>query len=128
VGRDGKPRFDLARFDPDYFDRPRMRVMEAGRRGIYVSIMLFEGWAMQHAHGAYEGHPFHPDNNIQEVKRDSDGDGKGLEIHTLVSRRLKIELFETESGRLTRPASSVTGGWLEWAASGPGPSLLHLWR
>jgi hypothetical protein len=45
--------------------------------------MLFEGWAMQHAQGAYEGHPFHPLNNIQEVQGDLDDDGKGLEIHTL---------------------------------------------
>jgi hypothetical protein len=83
VALDGKPRFDLARFNPDYFDRLRSRVRLAGERGIYVSVMLFEGWAMQHAHGAYEGHPFHPANNIQKVKGDADGDGNGLEIHTL---------------------------------------------
>jgi hypothetical protein len=80
---DGKPQFDLSRFNPDYFERLRTRVQAAGRRGIYVSIMLFEGWAMQHAHGAYEGHPFHPANNLQGVGGDVDGDGKGLEIHTL---------------------------------------------
>jgi hypothetical protein len=34
--RDGKPRFDLARFDPAYFERLRARVKAAGRRGIYV--------------------------------------------------------------------------------------------
>lgn len=82
---DGKPRFDLSAFDPEYFDRLRTRVTEAGRRGVYVSIMLFEGWAMQHAHGAYEGHPLHPANNRQGVSGDADGDGKGLEIHTLTN-------------------------------------------
>jgi hypothetical protein len=80
---DGKPRFDLSRFNPEYFERLRTRVAEAGRRGIYTSIMLFEGWAMQHAIGAYQGHPFHPENNIQQVKGDLNDDGKGLEIHTL---------------------------------------------
>jgi hypothetical protein len=44
-----------------------------------------------------------------------------------VDRRLRIEIFETESGRLIQPPSTVTGGWLEWAAAGPGPCLLHLW-
>jgi hypothetical protein len=83
VALDGKPRFDLSRFNPDYFERLRTRVAEAGRRGIYISIMLFEGWAMQHAIGAYQGHPFHPENNVQQVKGDSNDDGKGLEIHTL---------------------------------------------
>jgi hypothetical protein len=47
--------------------------------------MLFEGWAMQHAEGAYEGHPFHPANNRQQIKGDLDSDGKGLEIHTLLN-------------------------------------------
>jgi hypothetical protein len=82
---DGKPRFDLSRFEPAYFERLRARVAAAGRRGIYVSIMLFEGWAMQHAHGAYEGHPFHPANNVNGVKGDLNADGKGLEIHTLMN-------------------------------------------
>jgi hypothetical protein len=40
---DGKPRFDLTRFDPAYFKRLRARVSDAGKRGIYVSVMLFEG-------------------------------------------------------------------------------------
>jgi hypothetical protein len=82
---DGKPRFDLDRFDPEYFERLRSRVTAAGKRGIYVSLMLFEGWAMQHAHGAYQGHPFHPENNLQQVQGDRDGDGKGLGIHALAN-------------------------------------------
>ncbi|MHB1309586.1 MAG: hypothetical protein ACYC23_21140, partial [Limisphaerales bacterium] len=45
---DGKPRFDLTRFDPAYFERLRRRVAKAGQRGIYVSVMLFEGWGLMH--------------------------------------------------------------------------------
>jgi hypothetical protein len=41
---DGKPKFDLQQFQPAYFERLRKRVGAAGRRGIYVSVMLFEGW------------------------------------------------------------------------------------
>jgi len=40
---DGKPRFDLRRFDQRYFDRLRDRVITAGERGIYVAVMLFGG-------------------------------------------------------------------------------------
>ena len=40
---DGKPKFDLTQFDPDYFKRLRSRVQAARQRGIYVSVMLFEG-------------------------------------------------------------------------------------
>jgi len=82
---DGKPRFDLGRFNPDYFERLRQRVKAAANQGIYVSVMLFEGWAMQHAIGAWEGHPFHPKNNVQGVNGDVNGDGRGLDIFTLGS-------------------------------------------
>ncbi len=44
---DGKPKFDLDRFDPGFFDRLRERVVAPGERGIYVSVMLFEGFSAQ---------------------------------------------------------------------------------
>lgn len=80
---DGKPKFDLTKFNPVYFERLRYRVSTAGDRGIYVSIMLFEGWAMQFSSGAWEGHPFNKENNINGIDGDQDGDNKGLEIYTL---------------------------------------------
>ena len=80
---DGKPKFDLTKFNSAYFNRLRHRISAARDRGIYVSIMLFEGWAMQFSAGAWEGHPFHPKNNINGIDGDNNKDGKGLEIHTL---------------------------------------------
>jgi hypothetical protein len=85
---DGKPRYDLATYDPEYFGRLRRRVEAAGRRGLYVSVMLFEGWAMQHAPGAWESHPFHPKNNVSGIDGDANGDGKGLEVHELVNPKV----------------------------------------
>ena len=79
---DGKPKFDLSRFDDAYFQRLRTRVAAARERGVYVSVMLFEGWGMQFVTDAWKQHPFHPDNNINKINGDLDGDGKGLEIHT----------------------------------------------
>jgi hypothetical protein len=90
---DGKPKFDLTKFNPEYFDRLRTRVRAAGERGIYVSVMLFEGWGLSHANRrvaaadgwAYRSHPFHPDNNINGITGDLNGDGNVLEIHSLAS-------------------------------------------
>ncbi|MBM4085639.1 MAG: hypothetical protein FJ272_12690, partial [Planctomycetes bacterium] len=79
--QDGKPKFDLEQLDPAYFERLRARVSAAGDRGIYVSIMLFEGWALQFA--LWDGHPFHVQNNVNRINGDPNGDGKGLETHTL---------------------------------------------
>ena len=66
---DGKPRFDLDRFDEAFFDRLRDRVVAAGRRGIYVGVMLFDGWALHlsPAPDHVEGHPFHAANNVNGV-------------------------------------------------------------
>jgi hypothetical protein len=90
---DGKPKFDLTKFNPEYFERLRTRVRAAGDRGIYVSVMLFEGWGLSHANRrikdadgwAYRSHPFHPDNNINGITGDLNGDGNVLEIHSLAS-------------------------------------------
>jgi len=78
---DGKPAFDLIRFNPEYFDRLRSRVKAAGDRGIYVSIMLFEGWGLQFNPKPWEGHPFNVKNNINGINGDPNGSGKGLELN-----------------------------------------------
>ncbi|MDI7274860.1 MAG: hypothetical protein QME94_02670, partial [Anaerolineae bacterium] len=78
---DGKPRFDLARFNQGYFDRLRSRVSAAGERGIYVSIMLFGGY--YECCGGWQGNPFNRENNINGVDGDPKGEGNGLAAHTL---------------------------------------------
>jgi hypothetical protein len=69
TAKDGKPKFDLDSFDPAYFDRLRERVIAAGREGIYVAVMFFEGWALHlsPAPDNVEGHPFFGANNINNV-------------------------------------------------------------
>lgn len=69
TARDGLAKFDLESFDPAYFDRLRERVVAAGKAGIYVAVMLFDGWALHlsPAPDNVEGHPFHADNNVNGV-------------------------------------------------------------
>ena len=66
---DGEPRFDLSRFDEAYFARLRGRVIAAGNAGIYVSVMLFEGWGLHLSPPPdnLQGHPFHAGNNINQI-------------------------------------------------------------
>jgi len=89
---DGKPKFDLTKFDPAYFERLRDRVNAAGRRGIYVSVMLFEGWGLMHGNRrppapgwAWRSHPFHPDNNVNGINVDVKSDGLTGEVHSLTN-------------------------------------------
>ena len=72
VANDGEPKFDLARFNQEYFDRLRSRVRAAGQRGIYASLMLFEGWEIQFT-DAWRNHPFHGPNNVNGVEGDLNG-------------------------------------------------------
>src|SRR5262249_51305607 len=67
MASDGKPQFDLDHFDQAYFDRMRTRVMAAGARGIYVSVMLFDGWDLTNSYNAAGGFPMASDNNINGV-------------------------------------------------------------
>lgn len=79
---DGKPKFDVTKFDPAYFERLRARVAAAGEKGFYVSIMLFDSWSVEHQ-GTWKGHPFHAGNNVNGINGDPDNDGVGIETHTL---------------------------------------------
>lgn len=89
---DGKPKFDLTKFNPDYFDRLRQRAQAAGERGIYFSVMLFEGWGLYHANRrtgaveawAWQSHPFHPDNNVNGIDGSKPGDPLDGTVHSLV--------------------------------------------
>jgi hypothetical protein len=85
---DGKPKFNLTQLNQEYFDRLRSRVRAAGDSGIYVGVMLFNGWSVE-TKGfppmtkVWRGHPFHRDNNINGVNGDPNGDDEGTEAHTL---------------------------------------------
>ncbi|MCE5250139.1 DUF6298 domain-containing protein [bacterium] len=85
TGLDGKPKFDLKQFDSSYFDRLRSRITAAGKRGIYVSIMLFEGHGLHASQPpwCWDSHPFNRNNNVNGIDGDTNADGRGLEIQTL---------------------------------------------
>lgn len=93
---DSLPRFDVSRFNDAYFERLRERVQAAAERGIYVKVMLFQGWSIeQKGHyrspgygNPWDGHPFNRMNNVNGVDGDPDGDGHGGEIHTLAVPRV----------------------------------------
>src|SRR5262245_41809653 len=84
---DGGRKFDLTRFNQTYFDRLRSRVVEAGQHGIYVSVMLFQGFSSQRKNigsgNPWTGHPFNLNNNINGINGDPSGNDNGEEVHSL---------------------------------------------
>jgi len=91
---DGKPRFDLDRLNPLYFERLRSRVARAAEKGIYVSIMLFNAWGTddKHAPGRgknpWRGHPFNRNNNVNGVDGDPNHNENGEATHQLLVTRV----------------------------------------
>ncbi len=73
TAKDGKARFDLERLDDGFFQRLRERVTTAGEAGIYVGVMLFDGWALHLSPPPdhIEGHPFHAGNNVNGISASS---------------------------------------------------------
>ena len=95
---DGKPKFDLTKLDDEYFRRLRGRVAAAQARGIYVSVMLFEGWSVEQkgqVGNPWQGHPFNKANNVNGIDGDLNGDGQGPEIHTVDAPGEILELQRT---------------------------------
>ena len=82
---DGKPKFDLNQLNDAYFNRLRQRVEAAAARGIYVSIMLFEGWGIHASEAPWcrDGHPMCKHNNINNIDGDPEDTGRMFATHGL---------------------------------------------
>jgi hypothetical protein len=85
---DGRQKFDLTRFNDEFFERVRARAIAAGDRGIYAGIMLFQGFSVSRKSEKRRGspwtyHPLNRANNVNGVDGDPDGDGEGYETHEL---------------------------------------------
>jgi len=88
LGADGGAKFDLNQVNAAYLARVRRRAIDAGARGIYVSIMLFNGWSVEAKPGStaanpWLAHPFNSANNINGINGDPNGDASGAETQTL---------------------------------------------
>lgn len=106
VANDGEPKFDLTRVNEDYFKRLRERVVAAQRRGMYVSVMLFEGWELQFT-DAWEHHPFHAPNNVNGIEADLNGDMKALEYTTLDRSEMGRRVLELQRAYVRKVIDTV---------------------
>jgi hypothetical protein len=68
LASDAKPKFDLRVLDSDYFDRLRTRVRKAQESGIFVSVMLFEGYGVIQCGRSDDGFPFYAENNVNGIR------------------------------------------------------------
>jgi hypothetical protein len=106
LANDGEPKFDLTKFNPEYFERLRSRVTAARDRGIYLAVMLFEGWELQFTDG-WKDHPFHAANNVNGIEGDLDGDGRGLEFNTIGRNEMGRKVLELQQAYIRKVIDTV---------------------
>jgi hypothetical protein len=82
LATDGGLKFDLTRFDRDYFDRLRNRVEALNRAGIYAGVYLFSGEFLLRFRDPTDGYPFSGPNNINGI---DDGYRGGLSENAIAS-------------------------------------------
>ena len=71
--------FDLTQLNPEYFERLRQRLLAADEKGIYVSVMFFQGFSAEHDDEAWDYHPYNTGNNINGISSQQD------EVHTNIN-------------------------------------------
>ena len=84
---DGRPKFDLTKYDPAYFERLRTRVQAARDRGIYVAVMLFQAYALQFNRHDKDGYPLDGRNNINDIDAGTGHDANTLRIAAVTAKQ-----------------------------------------
>jgi hypothetical protein len=79
----GGPRFDLTRWDPEYFRRLRGFVAEAGRRGVVVEMVMFCTFYDDSMWGLSPLNAANNVNGIGDVPRSEVYSGKHAELQTV---------------------------------------------
>jgi hypothetical protein len=64
---DGGNMFDFTQLNLNYFSRMRSRIIQAKQNGIYVSVMLFNGYMWQFDENGGDGNPFESGNNVNAI-------------------------------------------------------------
>jgi len=71
---DGKPKFDLTKFNQTYFDRLRDRTRQLNAAGIYAGVYFFTGEWLNIFRFPSDGYPLTGSNNVNGI---DDGGGTG---------------------------------------------------
>src|SRR5262245_19507582 len=77
---DGKPKFDVTKFDQAYFDRLRDRVRQLNDAGIYAGVYLFSAEWLLRFRFPGDGYPLTGSNNVNGID-----DGGGVKATTMTA-------------------------------------------
>ncbi len=78
TANDGQPKYDLAQFNPAFFDRLQQVCKAARDRGIVLQLIFFDAWMIKHDY-LWRLHAYCRENNVNGVDGDPAGTGKGTD-------------------------------------------------
>ena len=78
IANDGRPKYDLTRFNPAFFERLRTFCRAARQRGIQLQLIAMDAWMIKHAE-LWKLHAFQRDNNVNGVDGDPAQTGEGTD-------------------------------------------------
>jgi hypothetical protein len=78
TANDGRPKYDLTRFNPAFFDRLRDLCAAAQQQGLFLQLITMDAWMLKHPH-LWKLHAFQRDNNINGVHGDPRKTGTGTD-------------------------------------------------
>jgi len=88
--KNAEGKYDLNKLNPAYFEMVRSFTSEAASRGIYVGVMLFQGWSgtCDASREDWIRHPMYKLNNVNGVDGDPDTIGYGNKVHSLENSKI----------------------------------------
>ncbi len=100
LAHDGRPKFDMTRFDQKYFDILKERVQQIENRGMYASVMIFGSHIGFEKN--YENVVWNPKNHINDIGfEDSDSffnpTRQGLSVQRLLVKKFIDTLNEFDN-------------------------------
>jgi len=78
LANDGKPKYNLDKFNPAFFQRLSDFCTSAEKNGIYLQIMMMDAWMIKHEN-LWHLNAFNADNNTNGVDGDPGRSGKGTD-------------------------------------------------
>lgn len=128
--KDGKPKFDLHRFDEGFFQRLRARARALQDRGVYVSVMLFELYGFldgEEVNGQrlWDGNPFNGANNINGVDLDRNHNRMGEEFFSLDNPEL-VKLQKAHLEKMVDTLNDLDN--ILWEICNEAPSAAFGWQ
>jgi len=118
---DGKPQFDLTKFNQEYFDRLRKRTAELNAAGIYAGIYLFTGEWLNLFRCPTDGYPFTGGNNVNGID-----DGGGIASVTMTAPNAITAVQDAYARKLVDTLNDLPN--VLWIVSEEAPGNTRWWN